>query len=382
MKLSKRTACTSLFIFALAIVLSGCGKKETGACCPADKPEATPAAVARDPGVQVAIVPDADLLYYMDLAAMRETPIMKSIKAKREAAGKTAPAQMDEAEWDKIKELTGLDEEDMLSLLVSADLDTMDITNPRIHQEVKQANGACAIALSKPLPFAKIHECMGVMSSRAGKAKLEQIELAGRPVARVLPSSPKEPIVHATASASEKTLLIAFTEEAMTAMIQRDTEGQPATPDPNLIRLGSTITDGTQMRLLLLASDAMREKIAKQLDAVSDAKPQEQQTQRGIMAGFFSPLRNTQNIVLWAKAAEAIDLRFALELGNASEAQQCAHLIQSFIVPMIGKSFEATDPDNKVKIDDSLEAFNEDNTLVFKLQVTEQDVQNWHQPGS
>jgi hypothetical protein len=189
-------------------------------------------------------------------------------------------------------------------------------------------------------------------------------------------------VVHATVSGSGKTVLIAFTEDAMKGMLERDTSGQPATPDPDLVRLGGSIADGTQMRLLLLASDAMRKKIADAIDGMADPNPQEKQSQKGIMAGFFSPLRNTQNIVMWAKAADAIDLRFALELGNASEAQQCAHLIQSFIVPMIIKSFETTDPENKMQVDDSLSVVNEDNALIFTLQVNEEDVANWQQPGS
>ncbi len=378
MKLRNRTPFISLSLIALAILISGCGKKQE-ACRPAPHKAVTPAAPAtRDPGVQVAVVPDADLLYYLDIAAMRETPIMKVIREKRAAEGKTAPAQMDEDDWSKIKKLTGLDEEDLVSLLISADLDTFDIDN-RMSQELKQLKGACAIALAKPLTHAKVQECMRIMSS---KSQLEEIELAGRPVVRVLSSSPKEPVIYTTVSATEKTLFIAVTESAMEGMLQRDSEGQSATPDPELTRLGATITDGAQMRLLLLASDPMRAKIAGLIDGAADSNPQQKQSKRGIMAGFFSPLRNTRNIVLWAKAAEAIDLRFALELGTASEAQQCAHLIQSFIVPMIGKSFESTDPENKMQIDDSLDAINEDNMLVFTLQVTEQDVQNWQQPGS
>jgi hypothetical protein len=371
----------SLALVALAVLISGCGKKEE-ACCPADKAVTPAAAATRDPGVQVAVVPDADLLYYFDLAAMRETPIVKLITEKRAEAGKTAPGQMDEADWAQIKEITGLDEEDMLTMLISADLDAFDPTNTRISQEVRKTHGACAIALAKPLPYAKVRESMRVMSADSAKTKLEEIELAGRTVTRVTPSSTREPVVYATVSATEKTLLIAFTEKAMTGMVQRDADGQSATPHPDLVKLGSTIADGTQMRLLLLASDAMREKIGELIRSMADPTPQQQQSQKGILAGFLSPLRNTKNIVFWAKAAEAIDLRLALELGNPSEAQQCAHLLQSFIIPMIAKSFETTDPENKMQIDDSFGVVEEENSLVFTLRVAEQDVQNWQQPGN
>jgi len=371
----------SLTLIALAIFIGGCGKKQD-ACCPADE-ALTPAAPAtRDPGVQVAVVPDADMLYYLDLASMRETPIMKLIEGKRAAAGKTAPGQMDEANWEEIKELTGLDKTDMLSILISADLDSFDVGASRMSHEIKKVRGACAIALAKPLSYDKVRESMRVMKASSTKAKLEELELAGRTVTRVTPSSLTEPVIYATVSATEKTLLISFTEEEMTGMLQRDNDGQPASPDPNLIRLGNTMADGTQMRLLLLASDIMRGKIAELINSMADPNPQQQQSQKGVLAGFLSPLRNTKNIVLLAKASESLDVRFALELGNTSEAQQCAHLLQSFIIPMISKSFETTDPENKMQIDDSFDIVNEENSLVFTFQVTEQDVESWKQPGS
>ncbi len=377
MKPGTHTQLILLTLVASALVVGGCGKQQatTG---PADK-TATP---ARDVGVNAAIVPDADLLYYLDLASMRQTPVMKQIKEKRAAAGRTAPGRMDEADWAKVQELTGLSEEDILTVLVSADLDSFNIDAPRMSKEIREVNGGAAVSLAKPLSYDKVREVMQMMSSSSPNAKLEEIELGGRKVARVIPSGPREPIVHATSSRTEMTLLIAFTEEAMADMILRDSSGQPASPDPDMIRLGSTIEEGTQMRLLLLASDTMRGKIAALIDSMADANPQQQQSQRGIVAGFLSPLRNTKNLVFWAKAADVIVLRFALELGNASEAQQCAHLLQSFVLPMLAKSFETTDPENRIKIDDSIEIADQDSSLVFTLQVTEEDVKNWQQPGS
>jgi hypothetical protein len=132
----------------------------------------------------------------------------------------------------------------------------------------------------------------------------------------------------------------------------------------------------------VLTSDAIRARIKAKLDAMRDPTPHMQQTQIGMMVAFFSPLRNLRNLVLGVKASDTLDLKLSGDLNNASEAQQCAHLIQTFIVPLIVKSFETTDPENKIQADDSLQADNVDHTLYFTLQVTEQDVQNWQQPES
>lgn len=379
MKKRHRNIFLSLLLVVLtALMIGGCGKAADTGSSDQGTPPAEPAQpAAKDPGVEVAIVPEADLLFYLDLADMRATPIMQALRDRRETQGDTAPAQMNEADWSKIKELTGLDDEDLLTVVVSADLNAIDIQATRVYEQIKQLRGACAIALAKPLSYDKVAQSMRVMLSRSAKSQFEEIELAERPVARVVPTSTKEPIVYATVSASARTLLITFDESVMEAMLERDSNNAPATPNAELVRLGSKIAEGTQIQLMVLANDTMRARIAEGINSMADPNPQQHQSQKGILAGFLSPLKNTQNVVLGTKAVEALDMRLAIELGNASEAQQCAHLIQSFIVPMMMKSFDTIDPDNKIQADNTFMVMNEDNTLIFTLQVTQQDVANW-----
>lgn len=367
---------------AATVLMVGCGNKPADARRPADTPPPKAVKAGSSQGVQVAVVEGADMLFTLDMAAMRETPIMQAIKARREADGKTAPGKMGEDEWVRIQEVTGLTEKDFLTVLLSADLDTIDLDNPKPSQEINGAMGSCAIALAKSLPFPKLYECMGILSSRSKGAKLEEIEIAGRPVARVLPTSPKEPVVHTAVSRGGNTLLIAFNAAAMEGMLARDNANEAGTPDPKLTELGTKVENGTQVRLLVLASDGMRKRIQAKIDSFKDPNPQEHQTKAGMMVTFFSPIRNIKNFVMGAKAGEALDVILSGDLANASEAQQCAHLLQSFIVPMIGKSIESIDPENKLQVDDSLMADNKEATLLFTLKVTAQDVIHWQQPGS
>lgn len=369
------------FLLALAlgltlIVAGGCGKPEPAAA--PGRAESSPVGTTESSpvGTDAAIVPGADLILDVDMADARGTPIYAAVKARNEA-GNTSEDEAPSEKARQIEELTGLTDEDVLSILVSADLDTIDIDSPTMYKELQQGSIALALEVSKALTFEQLYKTMGILSSDSKGARLDQFELAGRPIGRITPTSPKEPVVLAALSGAGTTVLIAFTEPNMTAMLERDRSGTSEPISPGLESLAQTLPAGSQIRLLLLASDAMRANIREKMRVLGEPEVAGKPTPTTMMLSFLGPLQNIQTLSFGLKADEVATVAIAGALERPEDAQQCSQMFNAFLVPIAQKAIEQEDPENKLQVDDSIKVVDDGPILRISFVVAQQDIENW-----
>lgn len=102
---------------------------------------------AAKPGAQAAMVPDANFVMLLNVEAMRNAPIGKELEKlsdQNEAIQEEAPKEF----YEKLKKETGLTEEDLASVLLSANLSGIDFENP---PDLGTLDIVAAIRLRKPV---------------------------------------------------------------------------------------------------------------------------------------------------------------------------------------------------------------------------------------
>jgi hypothetical protein len=334
---------------------------------------------AADSGVKAAIVPAADLVCEFDIAAFRQASIVQKIQALRKrSASNPTEADARAAKAEKIKQITGLTENDVLSVLVSADLKTYDLNSANASEEFKKLRGVVAIGLAKTVTTAQIIEVFKILTEGGKFARFEEIKIGERAVVQVTPTAPKEPTIYVAPSRTMKTVFLTVNQETLASVLQRDVKGTVEPLGSGFATLDRTLPAGAQLRVLLLVSDSMRAMMRQRVDELRQ-QAEKQPSPLSVAINFIGPLQNLRNASLALKATADAEFMMAGELENPQDAEQCAHLIQSFIIPMVQKASEQVQAMKDVKAVQTLAITNEGSALRIGLKVTEADVDAWNQ---
>ncbi len=311
----------------------------------------------------IAVVPGADVYGSMDLAAWRSAPVW------------TAMSQEADKAVGLLSEITGLEEEDFLSVAFSMDIDDWNTSAPA-HKEMSRVPAFVCVRLARPLSFEKLVEAVRVMKENSPASRLETFTVSGRPVLRVVPTSPREPVIHATVSESGRELYLALNEDSMAAGISRAAENAGAPLNPALKHLLASVVPSAQFRLAVLPSAAMRERLANAFKSITGDDPQTAKTtQAAMMVTFLGPIHTIQALALSVSAGEQIDVALAGDLAGPNEAAQCAHLMQSFIIPMVQKGVQATGQQDQMLLDDTISISADNATLKVAFALSPGDMQ-------
>jgi len=132
--------------------------------------------------------------------------------------------------------------------------------------------------------------------------------------------------------------------------------------------------DEAQFRLSMLASDAMRQRLTEKFEAMRGPNPQAAQNQMAMMLTFIGPIHTLKNLALGIRTTEEAEVTLAGELNSETDAQQCAHLMQTFIIPMVQKAVETAGKADAMRVDDSLSIRSEAAALLVRFAIGMGDI--------
>lgn len=373
---------------ALALSSVGCGSEAGAPAASATSPAGSPPADVS----AAAIVPGADLVARIDVAAIRSTPACRDAAEGGAAAGISEEdeegAEKDDMDFEAFQRVSGLTPEDVLGVVIAADMDTVDLDAEDANARFASAGGVVAIHLARRLTPDTLAKALEAANAGKNDREVRRIEVAGHPavqVARVetADASPDDeedgpeppPDLFAASGAGEGTVFLAPNQASLAGALQRaDAKAFEKIPAP-LESVRGSLPEGAQVKLAFLAPEKLRTGIQDQL---AEAK---QEPEAAMWAGMVTPFEKLQSIGLGVECGEEMRVGIGADLGSAESASQAAALLNGMVLPMAKGGMAQKLGKIPAEIDDRVSAAAKGSTLSLNVRLTKDEIAGLRKPS-
>jgi len=359
-----RRALAGVAAVTLAMLMAACGGKEE---------KAPPVDV-----VQAALVPSADFVARVDLESIRATPACQDFTKKEEgAAEKEAEEKAEDSEaaksaaeqLEEIQRITGLTSDDVSMLLVSADLDAMEVGGEEAaKKDFSKANGVLAIQLKKPLPNAKLVEAAKASAAKSKGGQAEEVQVAGQTAVRLITEKADDPDLYVTMAPGEMVVYVAPNTKSLEGALQRAGSGEMSALPAEIGTVQGTLPAGAQFKLAFVAPAKLRQGIQEQI-----AKAKED-PQAMMWAGMVEPFKDLRSLAIGAECGAELKVGIGSDLGTPEGATQLATMLQTMVLPMAQGGLAKAVGKQPQEVADQLEVKAEGQTLKIGVRLTQEDM--------
>lgn len=279
--------------------------------------------LASGDGLSAAIVPGADLILHVDYREMAGSPVLEKLKAKQTAA---TPAPS--GRWAKFIETTGLGADSLEGLLISMDLDSIDLSSDESRdQRMEGASAVFAASLDSQLTLEDIVAGVEAANADGGKATASIDETQGTGMVRIeVQEETGTQVIYGAPSSQGDTVYFSMNLASLQGALGREASGVTESIPSSLDLAQTALSPDAQLRMALLAPASWRAKIREQVDAPQSA---------GMVGGMLSPLKNIQSIALGMSFDAELEVQLVGDLGEEAAAQQASAFLQMMVLPML-----------------------------------------------
>lgn len=282
-----------------------------------------PGFLSAQTALRAGFVESADIFFYMDPIGMNASAFSKAVEATQTEEQKAQAKD----QLAKLTELTGLEEDDMIGVVFSMDIDGIDFENQDPAQ-LEKAQAVVAIELGKAVTLEKMKAAAESMAAESGEKQpdLEIKTIDGLKVMQISGTQTPGEVDKAFGTLSEdgKTALIAFNTMSLKDGLARLENGTPAAPTPDMAA-AVKVLGNRHIRMALVLPAEARKKIREGV---------EQAAAQGGMGAMMMPFAGATSLLVGMNAQGNLNFSLSLNLGDPGNAQQAAGMIQSFL-PMI-----------------------------------------------
>jgi hypothetical protein len=265
------------------------------------------------------VVPGADVYVAFDLAAARKSPLFQELEKKDEKPEMRA----------KMKQATGLDKEDILRVVGTADIDALDFAGEPDPAQLAKMPAVLNVTLAKAVNKEQLKQGLTLISSEGQGAEMTFSDLAGG----LVKGTPKDaeagaqPMI-AGLSADGKQVFIGANEQSV-----QDAVGRAAKPVELPAALAGIVAGPSQMQLAVVLPKVARDGITKAIDGMG-ADPG-----AVMMVGMLAPLKGLSKVALKGNFNPAdLGLSFAADLSTPEFATQANMLLNTMVMPMAAQA--------------------------------------------
>ena len=274
--------------------------------------------------MQAAVVDQADLLVAGQPEHFSQSAFAKAMEENQPEELK----EMNKAQWERITEATGLEDGDVTAVVMSArlaDLNIMEMENT----DFEALQVVAAFQLKRAVTLQQIQALIDIMQEDAfSKLRMQEGELDGRAVLEILaPEGETDgPQKMFAALADEgKTVVLALNEATMRGALQRVSEGRAGRPNAEMAQALQALR-GQQMQMALILPENMRQALQMAM----------QGGDMGPMGMMVMPFMGTKSILMGANAAENLNVKLMMDLGDADSAQMMSNMAPGMMGGMAG----------------------------------------------
>jgi hypothetical protein len=308
-------------------------------------------------------VEGADVLFYMDGQNLNTSAFSQAVNAQRSPEDKAAK----EAKAAQFKEATGLEEEDVLVLAFSMNLDGIDF-QAQDPEQLENAKAVLAIELNQAVTLEQVKAGLEVMAEDTNQQHTITPGTEDGLDVLVLGANAEESQgpdqAFATLSPDGKTVLLAFNTASLKDGLSRIAAEEMADPLDDMADAIRSMGD-KHLRLALILPMEARQKIEEGVKAAAA---------QGGMGGMMAPFATTKSLLLSASAAESLDVTLALDLGNPGNATQAAGMMQGML-PMMMMGMQQQLGPQAMALSEKIKIAPQESTVTISINLSPEDVQ-------
>jgi len=261
----------------------------TVSCAPPSPIQSGPAAAA--------VVTEADFLCRVDMRAARQTPIVKKLRELRDASERTDAALARHAERRKrLQNATGLGDDDVVSVLVTANLAALDLKGAGPTGDLENVSCVMVVALAKPMTAAQLQAGARILAEGDGEIQVSETAIGERPA--IMFRSPAIPGAagYATMSVDGKAVFLTLDDNALLAALDREKSRSFAALTPSLTAADQVLPKESQIRAVFVPPDSLRQKVRDEVAKIESRARND--AKEGMRAGLVKPFANLQGLSL------------------------------------------------------------------------------------
>jgi hypothetical protein len=360
MGLNKRHLRAGMAILALSLLWISCSsEKKEQAAQPIDV-------------FQAGFVPSADFVARVDFEAFRNTPAYKNLvkddEATEEAASESVKAQGKVEQLEEIRRITGLTPDDIVAVIISADLDTVDLGGEETEPDISKVNAVLAVQLSKSLPNTKLVEAAKAIAGKDNRGTAEEVQVAGQPAVKLSSEDEDEPDLFVTSGPGEQIVFMAPNTASLEGALKRARSGEFSGVPAGLETVRGTLPAGAQFKLAFLTSPELRQGIREQLEKAKE------EPDAMMLSGMVEPFKDLQSLAVGVECGDGLRVGIGCDLGSPESANKVATMLQTMVLPMVTGGLAQSLGKEPQEISDRLEIKAEGQALKIGVKFTQEDI--------
>ncbi|MBN2302488.1 MAG: hypothetical protein JXN60_08235 [Lentisphaerae bacterium] len=298
---------------------------------------------------RAAIMPNANIVFSIDIADARSTDIIKQVEDQN-AAIVTATS---DATREKLEQATGLTRNDLVAALFAANFTNMSLNVISSPSFLSDVDAVAALTLAKPLTHKGLLAAMQIMNDNKHAVQVTEVSVEGKPAVAIRSANPTETPRYAATSKDGKTVYVAFNKRSLTSTLQRETSGSYEKICPDLQMLEKQIPDHSQIRLLFRRPE-------------SSAMPK--------LSSNNEPFGKLQTISAGINLDKQIHCRAALTFTGSESAETAAAQLRTLLPLFVMATMQSTGNKTGVSLPSSLRIEAQDTVCNLSFTLSESDI--------
>ncbi len=288
------------------------------------------AGAERDPGVEAAILPGADLVARIDLDAVRSSGFLDSL-----SAGDSESRAIPMGTWTELSrrlEASGLPAGDVREIFVFARIDVIEFAAPGKRDRSGPVPALAAVSLANPISTEKLAAALAAVWEGRTTSPFTAGDAAG---IELVSAKPGERSIFAATSRKGTTLYLATDREILEGALARDRSGAYEKLSADLTRIDDSLPAGLDARVILLAPSRLTAKLFDKPGRGTGNRP------ATMAESMLEPFRQLGSLTLAVDLTD--DARIALvgDLSGEDEARSARTLMATMILPNLSKALSA-----------------------------------------
>ena len=313
----KRPLTLSVLALYLTVLLtSGCLRKDTELM-----------------KIDESVVSDADIVAIIDLASAKKTPLYTNLEKKTE----NTPESIKKKQRDeKLKQATGITENDITRILVSADLDkipsmsNLQNTVDGTESGIDKVPILAAFCLSKKIDIIKLKAGIKIILDEQGDFAMVERKIADQDVIVAKSSITNSASSYFALDKSGRKILLTSNEETLTQYLTARKANAKASNVEKLIETEKNIPPSAQFRIAFVLSESMNKRMKAAIIDMQKETKNDPTAAMGI--NFLRPFQELKSVVVSGTMASNMILAAKCDLGNDMCANEAKDVLQSTLM--------------------------------------------------
>lgn len=255
-------------------------------------------------GLDAALVSGADVVARLNVESIRSSPIVQALKG---GADPSAPVGF----WQPFWNSTGLTQDDVSGVIVSVDLDNLDLANPPSDSQLETLQAIMAFELKKELTLDQLKAGIAAMDT-TGRSAPTEIMIEDVPALK----SNEGGVI--CLQGAGRFVFVAPNETCLGAALQRFKKGKVEALSPAMTAAFKALPGEPQIRAVLVLTEALQAKLKADFEAQKQNPSPDLGV--GMMMGMLGPMVEVKSLGL----SVACTSDFNFNLGSVFTTMEAA----------------------------------------------------------